>query len=316
VNDDYHFYYSYHSFFSLAARLLSALPVIHRKNGFREDAWNDWLRRHFLTRADGRWLADRRDPSPVKRRAWTARSGDANWRWSITADDFLDVLLHQSSREGWLCVGGHWSECLGDQIENVQVQSAFVTPETAEALANSLRWCQSPHDFRLPHYGEDEEQFKTPPFELVGWIHREDSGDKRLDGFDPHAREISYPPYEVGASFAALLGLAADYEKREWRRPAAPAPVFLSELWSENAINERDRPYREGARICGAVEELTRLCQLLKKELIFSVKLDRRIHRHRYDSSDDFGYLPVSHKIFILSAHGQLRDARQSHQVG
>jgi len=91
--------------------------------------------------------------------------------------------------------------------------------------------------------------------------------------------------------------------------------LFISELWSEKELGERDRVYREGARICGAIAELTQLCALLNKELLFSVEFSRRIHRYHGSSSDDIGYIPDSHKIFILSANGKLRDARQSYQL-
>ena len=315
-NDDYRFYYSYHSFLFAATRLLGAMPVICRKDGYEADPWGDWLRRHLLTRTDGHWLADRRDPSPVKRRAWAASSRDENWQWRVASDDFLDLVLHQCPHPQWLCLSGRWTECENDRIERICISSAFVTPETADALANSLRGCWNPMDYRLPYYEDEIEQCHEPPFELIGWINREDGRDKRLDGFDPYAREISYPPYQLGESFAADLGLVADSEKRAWRRSAGGEPLFISELWSEKELGERDRVYREGARICGAIAELTRLCALLNKELLFSIEFDRRLHRYHGSSSDDIDFIPDSHKIFILSANGKLRDAHQSHQVG
>jgi hypothetical protein len=319
--DDYWFYYSYHSFLSVAARLLRAMPHIYRKGDYNEVPWEDWLRGHSIIRADGCWLFDRRDPSPLKRRKWTTSSREENWRWSVTSDDFLDVILHQSPNPHWLCLAGHWTETDGERIERLHVSSAFVTPETSESLANSLRWCEGPMDYRLPCYEEndedqDEKRFQIPPFELIGWIYQEGGSDKRLDGFDPHAREIEYPPYQIGNTFTAALGVVPDYENREWRLSPDGESQFISELWSEKHQDERDRTYREGARICGAVKELKRLCALLGKDLIFSVEIDRKTHKYRGSSSDDLAYIPASHKIFILSANGQLRDTRESHQVG
>ena len=315
-NDDHRFYYSYHSFLITAGRLLREVPVIRRKNGYEEDPWEDWLRRHFLTRTDGHWLADRRDPSPTKQRSWTTCSRDDNWRWSVGSHDFMDVLHHQSPYPESLCLEGRWTECEGARIERIYISSAFVTPETADALANSLRECWSPMDYRLPSYEDEVEKFNETPFELIGWIHREDGKDKRLDGFDPYAREISYPPYQIGASFAAALGAIPDYEKREWCRPSSQVPLFTSELWSEKILDDRDEVYREGERIFGKINELTRLCSKLKKELLFSVEIDHLIHKYHGTRSDDFGYIPPSHKIFILSSNGKLRDLHQSHQIG
>ncbi|RYD85883.1 MAG: hypothetical protein EOP84_00965 [Verrucomicrobiaceae bacterium] len=318
--DDYWFYYSYHSFLSVAARLLPAMPLIHRSEDYYEDRWDNWLQRHSLTRRDGRWLFDRRDPSPVKRRKWTASSREENWRWSVTSGDFLDVILNLSPHPQWLCLTGRWTETDGERIEQLSVSSAFVTPEASESLANSLRWCESPWDYSLPCYeendeGEDENIHKTPPFELTGWIHKEEGSDKRLDGFDPYARGIEYPPYQIGATFADILGVEPDFEKRKWRLPGTDKDLFISELWSEKNQDDRDSPFREGTRICGAITELTRLCAELGKNLIFSMEIDRKTHRYRGSPSEDMNF-PPSHKIFILSANGQLRDARESHQIG
>ncbi|WP_052573689.1 hypothetical protein [Haloferula sp. BvORR071] len=316
-NDDYWFYYSYHSFLSVASRLLGAMPVIRgRDDDESESNWEEWLSRHSLTRSDGRWLVDRRDPSPLKRRAWTKGLSDREWRWSLGADDFLDVLLHQSPQPGWLSLAGSWTECSHERIESIRVSSALVTPETSQALADSLRHHENPFQYRLPSYGDTDKDLQSYPFELTGWIHRARGNDKRLDGFDPYACELEYPPYEIGASFAAMLGVESDYERRTWCRASDGEVLFVSELWSEKDAEESDRAYREGERISGAASELCRLCSLLGKHLIFSVEINRSIHRYRGSSSDDIGYLPASHKIFVLSANGELRDARQSHQIG
>lgn len=51
--DDFNFYYSYHSFLSVAARLLQEMPVLRTPNQSPgEDEWTDWLKRHSLTRSD------------------------------------------------------------------------------------------------------------------------------------------------------------------------------------------------------------------------------------------------------------------------
>jgi hypothetical protein len=61
--DDYSFYLSYHAMFYVAAKLLHEMPVVHKRDWYEEDEWSNWFHRHTLTRFDGRWLADRRDPA-------------------------------------------------------------------------------------------------------------------------------------------------------------------------------------------------------------------------------------------------------------
>jgi hypothetical protein len=63
--DDHRFYLWYHGMMSVAPRLLSALPVIVRDHrAWSENEWGNWADQHGLTRGDGRWLSDRRDPDP------------------------------------------------------------------------------------------------------------------------------------------------------------------------------------------------------------------------------------------------------------
>jgi hypothetical protein len=294
------------------------MPVIRRSDfDYEADRWHDWLMRHSLTRADGKWLADRRDPTPLKRRKWTTNRGRENWLWAITANDFLDALAQQSSLPRSLCVRGSWTDFDQDLIETIHIVSALVNPDTSDSLANALRTCEEPHYFGLPHYPSQDSHFNKPPFVLTGWIQRRERSSGGLDYFDPYAREIGYPPDEVGESFLATLGLSPDPEQREWRLPNAEHPSVNCEIWSEKSIVERDEPFRSGERMSAAVDLLKLLCSRTGKDLIFQVKIERRQdRRHRSGSEDDLGYVPASHKIFILSSNGILRDTAKSYRIG
>lgn len=59
--DDLRAYNSYHAMMLVAARLLESHAVGKSDEEPRND-FQQWLERQLLTRADGRWLADRRDP--------------------------------------------------------------------------------------------------------------------------------------------------------------------------------------------------------------------------------------------------------------
>lgn len=315
--DTNHFYYSYHSFLCVAAKLLQHVPVVFQTDSWDDgDKWAEWLNRHSITRKDGRWLADRRDPAPTRRRSWVQAGKEEHWRWRVQADDFTHVLVSQLSGSCFLCVSGYWNDCADDRIEELRVQSALVNRKAAQSLAASLREARS-DDFSLPSYGSEDREFVTAPFELLGWIKRRDGGDGRLDRFDPHAKDIYYPPEEVGETYSSLLELSADYEKREWSQPRSLPSVF-TEIWSNKDISRReDDPARSGDRMTVSLELLKQLCSKSGKDLIFSVEINRRLHRdYRYRSSDDDVYTIASHKIFLLSSDGLLRDARETHQLG
>ena len=320
--DDYHFYYSYHALMSTAARLITGVPVIHEQEMPEEcDRWGEWLGSHSLTRLDGSWLVDRRDPPPTPRRSWVyaKNRSESEWLWGINANDFLDCISCQTSLPESLCVDGHWTDCDNDLFETISISSALVTPETSAALASALRWCNTPMDFRLPSYLEDEAEFQNPPFELLGWIRRSHGSDKRLDEYDPYSHEIPFPPCEIGNTIASTLGLTPDEQRRDWRASGEARPSVSCEVWSDKTsmTGEHERPRRRGQRMSASIALLKRLCASLNKNLVFEVQITREKDRWYRSSVDEaYRYVIPSHKIFLFSSDGVLRDARESHRIG
>ena len=312
--EDYSFYISYHAMLVVGAKLLLEMPVVNRRNS-HEEHWSDWLRRHSLTRPDGRWLADRRDPAPLERRAWLQTKKTDDWRWEMTLDDFLDGLLIQHNGETWLNIFGGWSDNDGEREESFYVSSALVSSETAGSLLTALFTCQSPRDFKLPDYEEEGMEFETNPFELRGWVKRGYRYDG-VDESDPQAATIDYPPFEIGKDITDRLGLTHDLEHREWRLPDADKASLRCELWSAEKVTDREGPSRQGKRLSASLTFLQKLCSVLERELIMKVEIERQLRRSYYSRSDDeFKYTEPSCKLYLLSADGKLRDEKTSYQL-
>src|SRR5207302_4971214 len=103
--DDLRFYLAYHGMMIVAARLLkTASPIVNRDAD--GESVSDWLYGHLLTRRDGRWLADRRDPAPLDWPRWKDTKDDDVWRWSIQRSDFDTILL---PRADTMTVWGDWT---------------------------------------------------------------------------------------------------------------------------------------------------------------------------------------------------------------
>jgi hypothetical protein len=317
--DDQEFYYAYHAMHIVAGKLVRTMKVTTPADQTNaEDEWDYWLCRHTLTRSDGRWLADRRDPMPVVRRRWLKESRDENWLWSLRAEDFFDCLCAQSSQQGWLCVDGSWIDHDSDRVETIKVSSALVRPEAAGALANSLRWSDGPNHYYLPNYRQKNAGFGEAPFDLEGWIWDRNGGDPRMDRMDPFARGITYPALRVGSTYAKRLKLTTDVEGREWRRGKRGDLVAQAELWSEKEYRDRRRrenPSRYGSRLVTSPALLRELCKATKRHLLFSVSIDRKNDRGYGTRFPDYG-VPASHQIFILSADGWLRDPKKDYRLG
>ena len=121
--DDNEFYLSYHAMMIVAGRLLATTPT-HRDDRCKTpEKFKEWLSQHDLTRDDGRWLADRRDPPPLERPAWLHRKkGDAGYG-AVSLEDFKKVLLERDLLNVW----GQWSTADQATRRSVRVRSALVS---------------------------------------------------------------------------------------------------------------------------------------------------------------------------------------------
>jgi len=312
--DNYSFYLSYHSMFVVASKLLEKMPVVHRRDSY-EDEWREWLSRHLLTRNDGYWLADRRDPAPLERRRWIYENKTGNWRKEITPIDFLDGILLERNGETWLNVFGSWEDGDSERKESFYVSSALVLPEASQSLLYALTNCSNPHDFKLPDYQEEDMEFELYPFELKGWVWRNYKGNG-LDEFDPIAAQISFPPYQIGKSIVEQLKLSADAELRDWYMDDRDKPCLICEIWSSNKTGYDEDQLRQGRKLSASLKFLKNLCQIKKSELIIEVQIERRFKKNYYRSNEDGReYQPPHSKIYILSQNGELRDERTYYKL-
>jgi hypothetical protein len=181
---DLQFYLSYHAVMVVAGELLATYPTHHDP----EYSWHDfdrWLAQSGLSRPDGCWLADRRDPAPLERPDWKDERTDAEWRWSICRGDFDRLLVLSDQRVN---VWGDWTAVSESREESISVRSALASPGRSEAL---LRALQSAEPFRcgLPAADDDDFEITEDGFQLKGWVAERD-GKSGLDERDPWAGDI------------------------------------------------------------------------------------------------------------------------------
>ena len=119
--------------FVVANNLLKQMSIVH-KHDWPEDEWAEWLHRHLLTRDDGRWLADRRDPAPLLQQDWVYQKKTENWLSDITKVEFLDGIVFERKGETWLNVFGSWEERDYDSKESFYVSTALVSQASSQSL--------------------------------------------------------------------------------------------------------------------------------------------------------------------------------------
>ncbi len=308
--DDFNFYLSYHAMFVVAYRLLKKQPIVE------DDYYSlvEWIQRHSLTRKDGRWLADRRDPAPLWGNDFDKRTELDNWITQVDDADFLGSLLLEKNNEIWFRVFGEWTE--GDEYtwnERIVISSALVPTGYSQSLLNAISTYKSPYDFYLPYYKEDEEEINSLPFELRGWI-KYNHTDHNLDRYDPFANEIKYNGLEIGKEICEKLGLKSDYEKRNWYTYDRKDAVITSKTWSTNHASYNIGPLRDGNCISISLNFLKKLCSEYDSDLIIEVQIDRTKKNSRSGISHE--YKPPKNKIFIFSKDGKIRDTEKNYKIG
>lgn len=312
--DKYNFFLSYHAMLVVAAKLLQELPVVHRRE-WQEDEWAEWLERHLLTRSDGHWLADRRDPPPLLSRAWTFQKSIKKWPADVSIQDFLDGLIYERDGEMWINISGSWEERDSLHDEGFYISTALVAKSTSQALINALTTCVDPNDFKLPDYQEENMEIESSPFNLRGWIWRNHTNN-HLDEYDPFAGPIDYPAYQIGKFVIDKLDLRQDSENREWFLPDEDRGSVKCDLWISNKSRRDEEPRRRGCRLSASLSMLEKICSVFGYEIIFEVQINRNIIRDTYTGEKDGDDLRRTHsKVFILSANGKLRDTDTYYQL-
>jgi len=312
--DDISFYLSYHSMMVLASKLLDKMPLI--AGGEKWTYWDAWLERHQLTSDDGEWLADLRDPVPLKRPDWTnSENYNENWRSDISDDYFYDTLVDdEKSGEIWINVHGLWEERNNERYETYTIASSLVSRNSSDALLRALQTCKNPHDYKIPDYKETNCEIETNLFKLKGWIDSE-SVSKKLDQYDPYADNIDYPYYKLGEDILNKLNLNYSSDRRVWYLKDLFSPAVRSETWSSYRIDLTESPDQSGTRLKASLKFLTHMCSRLDCDLIFEVDIKRDIS-YKYRSSDEkYEYSEPSHKLFILSADGKLRTTEKNYRI-
>jgi hypothetical protein len=312
--DDYHFYLSYHAMFMCAGKLLATKPLVDSRYDEVEDVFQDWLKRHDISRRDGRWLADRRDPQPGIRPSWiNDTSGNLNeWLGSISENVFDETL---SLTSGLLTVWGHWSENWTDRRESVSVYTALVSPERSFSLLRALQTTENVYDYKIPSAGEHME-IDHIPYQLKGWIN--DIGEyKGIDEHDPWAGDVSFPLPKPAPFIVEAMKLTTDKDQRVWRTIHSNEPEMVSSIWGNLADkNEDEKP--SGYKLYASLDFIKNVLATLNMDLIIEVDVNRYSRSNRYGRSNEneLENIPSSTRIFLLKHDGTFRTLYGNYTTG
>lgn len=290
--DDLQAYNSYHAMMIVAAKLLGTYPV-GRNEGDAQNDFEEWLSKYLLTRDDGRWIADRRDPRLSEEPPIPQSPENKTWCWNVTTE-YLDrqLLTDDDLQILW----GHWSNGHGDNAETVSINSVLVTRAYAAAILAAAQTASDTESLYLPSQ-DDSDESGSDAFRLIGWVASRKT-PTGIDGYDPWGKNLEYPGPEPAAFIVDALGLTPHEDGRRWTTDSGS--ILRSETWTHAVGFGQESDAVPGSRLSGNSTFLQELLTVHQQHsLLLSVSVRRRPTRYN-SGGEEFEPYPWPYKRYYL----------------
>lgn len=293
-------YQCFHAMMIVAADLLAQRPVL-RNVDEETNEFQQWLEKYQLTREDGYWLFDRRDPHIHKN--WSAPEGDnrKDWQWCITAE-YLDEKL--ASDDGRLNLWGKCTYYSNSYSEVTNIRSALVSRTGARALAAALQASKEIKPYALPSTSGND-HLQMGELTLKGWAF-DDEVCARLDENDPWSLNLAYPGPMPSAEVSKQMNLKASVDGRRWW--AGKDGLLRSESWIEAYGYGRDEEMVGSTTLSSNSEFIEELLTAHPTEcLIISVAVSRRVPKYEESSEERMSYRQPYVRFYLMEKDGVAR---------
>jgi hypothetical protein len=285
-----------------AGRLLATQPLVNGSYDWDRDRFENWISRHDLSRRDGRWLADRRDPEPPGLGLKRVEGDEYNdWLGSVELG-FEQVLF---PAEGSITLWGSWSRIGSNRTEHYSIRSALVSSEHSLSLLAALQTVENSHLYLIPD-AVDDLQIKEGPFQLKGWI-VDRPGESGIDDRDPWSGSVRFPAPQPASFVTEMMQLSPDPDRRSWLNQRSAPPPLRSEVWGSFA--ERDTMEQpSGQRLHVTRQFVVDFLSAVSMDMVVEVSVERRSRHQPYETPDDneLRNIPPSTRIFIIKNNGTI----------
>jgi hypothetical protein len=317
--EDFQAYSGYHAMMIVAARLLKTHPVGKADYSDQND-FDDWIERQLLTRNDGKWVADRRDPQLTNSPPQPEKYGDSDWRWQVTADH-LDSLMETD--EGLQVVAGDWTSGSNDNVESISVTSGLVPKVSAAAFLCAAQTSSNGHDyfFRFDDKDEENESDGDAPepisevrrnsqFKLRRW--KSGRGESYgIDEYDPWGERVRVPGDEPNSATISAMGLRSIDDERRWVTQSGA--LLRSETWSQSTGYSHEKEAIPGTRLSADRAFLKELLAANPGHcLVIGLSLHRRAPRYGSDNDEYISYPPPYVRYYLIEDDGIARTLKRS----
>lgn len=291
------FYIIYHAMLCIAGELFDNNSVFYDEE-YEDDLWENWLSRHTLTRKDNKWVSDRKDFMPIDLyRDDKELLKHDNWQFSVTQDDFDNVLNFKEKNLKFLPIYGSWKY----GSEKISIESVFVSENNSHALLRALQTVENPRDFYLAP-DQDRRCVKKDQFQMFGVIEQNDSLELKLDQFDSLAK-IRYPGLKPSNYLIKEFNLEPDSEDKIWKHNRDD--VFISETWDDWYSGRLQINY----------EHLLSMLSVMEKDLLVNVEIEREKESYHESYDADKIYYPPYFKLFIFKKDGTVHELYKSYKI-
>jgi hypothetical protein len=289
----------------IAAGKLLATESVYRDNEYgEEDEFRSWIQGHDISRADGRWLADRRDAPPLEIPKWPERERSSEEKAVVLEDDFDEILRSGDLINVW----GFWTTADDRREQSAHVRSALVSRDKSMALLRALQTAKDVFDYGLPRAEDERLEIDKPGFRLKGWI-SDHSRDRGIDGRDYWCGDVRFPPPAPAPFVVDLMGLSGDLDLRVWK-DASGGMSMTSQAWGHFDLGEEreETDPENGSRLQAPVGFIQVMLERSGYDLILEVQISRRRRHRRYESGkeDDDERIKNQARLYLIRSDGSI----------
>lgn len=302
--DRYGGYLGWHALMLVAGEMLRDRPIVEPR--WDHEPWAEFLHYVTLSRADGLWLSDASDLTPIDL-VTSLPMPDIDTKGMNQQDQkILGPLLgivDGRAPSDTLVVSGHWS-----LPQDVTITVRSVLASTAEAKAIVLATLTDrKFSHWLPHDEDDvERQFGEKGHGVLAWLKSNDHASRMLDRHDPYGAPtaMSRPSPEHWLLKQAAIE-EADPIVRSWN--TVDGTAFLADAWGATGGQGDSRWNESGERIKVSTTFLYSLLATKQKVLVGFVQARRFVSDKCKRASGDTGAFTHRVMMFILDRNGKLR---------
>lgn len=243
---------------------------------YDEGSVESWSERYLPTRDDGRWISDLREPAPPSK---LVMPPDPNWRWSVTKRELFGLV-----KGAEISLWGNYTDRDSSSSQDVSIRSALIKKGSPMALLAAAQTGAESWDCPLPYAGDDGE-VNSAGAQLEGWVSGR-HGDQRVDGTDPWAAEMPYPPDLPTEAVLKRLGLVSSDGFRTLQ-DSQGRTIFRTRTWSTPSGYRGEENGPRGHLLVASPRQLRRQLKRLRADLLICVSVSRE--RRRYDGQREIG---------------------------